>query len=95
MSDEIERLLREVGQTTSPGGSSGSQIEKRRSEVAKSSSAGGRLAFAILMAVLVGAVTWGVGVLLPFVGAVSAGVGGAIGAALCALIAGPPRWFSS
>lgn len=98
MSDDIERLLREVGQSTgdskgtppsAPAPSSRKEVDRRKR------SPGGRLAFAVVMAVVLGAASWGIGVLLPFTGAVAMGLGGAFSAFLTGLIAGPPRWFSS
>ena len=94
MSDDIERLLAQVNQTTGKAGSvdkSGSSAPARRT----SDKPGGRLPFAIVAAVALGLLTWIVGVFLPFAGAISMGIGGAVGAFVAALIAGPPRWFSS
>ncbi len=58
-------------------------------------SAGGRLAFALMAGVGLGIGGWVVGLLMPFLGAVSMGAGAAGAAFITALIAGPPRWFSS
>ena len=94
MSDDIERLLAQVNQTTGPSG----QVEKATaSSPARrdSEKPGGRFAFAVVAAVVLGLLAWLVGVLLPFAGAVSMGLGGAVGAFVAALVAGPPRWFSS
>lgn len=98
--DDIERLLREVsalntGATSSsspkvPATSSSNSPAKK-----EASSAGGRLAFAVGSGVVLGAAGWFGGLLMPFVGSFSAGVGAAFGAFAAALIAGPPRWFSS
>lgn len=55
----------------------------------------GRIAFAVVAAVGVGVTGWVVGLLLPFLGGVSMGFGAALGAFVTALVAGPPRWFSS
>jgi hypothetical protein len=46
-------------------------------------------------AVSLGIGGWLVGLILPFLGAVSMGVGAAGAAFVTALVAGPPRWFSS
>ena len=93
--DDIERLLREVDSlNTSPATSPRkppAQVPATRSET----SAGGRLAFAVGSGVVLGAAGWVGGLLMPFVGSFSAGVGAAFGAFVAALIAGPPRWFSS
>ena len=94
MSDDIERLLAQVNQTTGQA----APVEKAKGASPArrdSDKPGGRLAFAIVAAVVLGIVTWLLGVLLPFAGAVTMGLGGAIGAFVAALIAGPPRWFSS
>ena len=97
--DDIEKLLREISATSAPsGGSSGGQVAKPSSTPARtegSGSAGGRLAFAGIAAVGMGAAGWFSGLILPFLGAGSVGVGAAFGAGLTALVAGPPRWFSS
>jgi len=97
--DDIERLLREVNAMNTPA-SAGKSVEKSRStEVAKSEEssggAGGRLAFAVGSGVVLGGAGWFFGLLMPFVGSFSAGVGAALGAFTASLIAGPPRWFSS
>jgi hypothetical protein len=91
--DEIERLLREVA------GATGSEAAKptRQAEVAPSASrgTGGRLAFAGIAAASMGVIGWGAGLIMPFLGAGSAGIGAACGAFVTALVVGPPRWFSS
>lgn len=96
--DEIEKLLREIAGTTGQTGSS-SEIAKdsgkspaRRDEPQTSS---GRFAFAAIAGASLGVAAWFVGLILPFTSAVSAGIGGAFAAFVVALIAGPPRWFSS
>lgn len=97
--DEIEKLLREINATSSPPAStSGKQVAKPENSPARresGGSAGGRLAFAGIAAVGMGAAGWFSGLVLPFLGAGSVGVGAAFGAGLTALIVGPPRWFSS
>lgn len=55
----------------------------------------GRIAFAVVSAVAIGAAGWLTGLILPFLGSVSMGFGAALGAFVTALVAGPPRWFSS
>jgi hypothetical protein len=97
--DEIERLLREVQATTSGAGATPAQ--RPAAEVAPvKDGGGGRLAFAGIAAVTMGAVSFGVGAflwLVPFVNpsALDMGFGGAVAGFVTALIAGPPRWFSS
>ena len=95
--DDIERLLREVAGTTGQPGSTGSgEVAKPADRSpAKADKGGGRLAFAGISAAGFGAAAWFVGLMLPFTSAVSAGIGGAVAAFLTAMVAGPPRWFSS
>jgi hypothetical protein len=57
--------------------------------------AGGRIAFGAIAGVTLGVGGWFVGLLLPFFGAGAMGLGAAGAAFITALIAGPPRWFSS
>jgi len=104
--DDIERLLREVNATSSGATSSvattpGDSVEKKSNSPAKADGAGGgRLAFAVVSGVGMGAVAFGAGAflwLVPFINpsALDMGFGGAIAGFLTGLIAGPPRWFSS
>ena len=98
--DDIERLLREVNALNSGATSSSSPKVPATSSSntpakQEAASAGGRLAFAVGSGVVLGAAGWFGGLLMPFVGSFSAGVGAAFGAFAAALIAGPPRWFSS
>ncbi|MGI9197441.1 MAG: hypothetical protein ACR2KE_08260 [Candidatus Nanopelagicales bacterium] len=93
MSDDIERLLSEVGKTTPS--SSRDVATSSRTPAPRDSAPGGRLAFALVAAVSLGLLTWVAGIFLPFIGGIDLGIGGAIGAFVAALIAGPPRWFSS
>ncbi|MFM8774668.1 MAG: hypothetical protein ACKOFP_12735 [Actinomycetota bacterium] len=95
MSDDIERLLAEVSGTTSGSGA----VEKQAASPAKrgSDKPCGRLAFAIVTAVAFGGIAFIIGWLFtPFVlSGTSLGLGAAVGSFVTALIAGPPRWFSS
>ena len=101
--DDIERLLREVNAMNNPNAStSGSRSPEptKSKDLAKeddssSGGAGGRLAFAVGSGAVLGVAGWFGGLLMPFVGSFSAGVGAAFGAFVASLIAGPPRWFSS
>lgn len=113
--DDIERLLREVDALNAggapAGGSAGKEVASRGStpqpkgrkgkEVEESGgSAGGRVAFALLAAVVVGVIGAFVGMFLgpiPLLatGFWATGLGAAFGAFLTALVAGPPRWFDS
>ncbi len=103
--DDIERLLREVNAMNDPGSSAGRSPQPARSaqpakndDDSSGGGAGGRLAFAVGSGVVVGAVGAAIGavlVVLPFIGPFTTGVGASIGAFITALVAGPPRWFSS
>ena len=97
MSDDIEKLLSQVSQTTQPTGAT--PAKKGGGEVAKSSSdkPGGRFAFALIAGVIFGGFAFVVGWLFtPFVfTGTSMGMGAALGSFATALLAGPPRWFSS
>jgi hypothetical protein len=99
--DDLQRLLNEVSAAT--GGSP--QPSTSRADAARSQSnsgrdlvrgsVGGRIAFAVVASVGMGVFTWFAGLILPFTDAFSAGVGGLIAGFATAILAGPPRWFSS
>ena len=100
--DDIERLLREVNAMNNPA--AGGQRTPERSSVSRppakqddssGGGVGGRLAFAVGSGAVLGVAGWFGGLMMPFVGSFSAGVGATFGAFFTALIAGPPRWFSS
>jgi hypothetical protein len=97
--DEIERLLREINETTGKPPAQPGQSPARRpdAEVAPAgeSSAGGRVAFAAIAGVVLGAGSFMFGVFTPFTDAFSMGMAGAASAFLTGLVAGPPKWFSS
>lgn len=97
--DDIERLLREVNAMNTPPSGGSRTPERAAQPPAKkddsSGGAGGRLAFAVGSGAVLGAAGWFGGLIMPFVGSFSAGVGATFGAFAAALIAGPPRWFSS
>ena len=100
MSDDIEKLLAEVSQTTqSPAKPSTTPARRGKAEVARSGNdkPGGRFAFAVVAALVFGGIAFVVGWLFtPFVlTGTSMGVGAALGSFATALLAGPPRWFSS
>jgi len=98
MSDDIEKLLAEVSQTTQPTAkATHAPAKKAKGDVAKADKPGGRFAFAVISAVVFGAIAFVVGWLFtPFVlSGTSMGVGAALGSFATALLAGPPRWFSS
>lgn len=99
--DDIQRLLNEVsaatGSSAAKSGSTGNSSPASSSgggEVVRGG-AGGRIAFAVVAAVGMGVFTWVAGIVLPFVDAFSAGVGGVIAGFATAIVAGPPRWFSN
>ena len=96
MSDDIEKLLAQVSQTSQPADT---PAKKAGSDVAKQgdSKPGGRFAFAAIAALVFGGIAFVVGWLFtPFVlTGTSMGVGAALGSFATALLAGPPRWFSS
>jgi hypothetical protein len=84
--DDIERLLREINQGM--GGNVPAPQQPSTSGVPS------RIIFAGVAAVGSAGVAWFIGLVLPLISATSAGIGGAIGGGLIALIAGPPRWLS-
>lgn len=95
--DEIEKLLREIDQSTTPARPTPArQTPTRESSIERTDKTpnSGRISFAIVISVILGGVGFVAGLLFPFVGGFSAGVGAALGAFLTALITGPPRWFS-
>lgn len=98
--DDIQRLLNEVsaatgGTSAKSGGSSSSPVPATAGREVARGGAGGRIAFAVVAGVGMGVFTWVAGIVLPFVDAFSAGVGGVIAGFATAIIAGPPRWFSN
>jgi dihydroxyacetone kinase len=100
--DDIERLLREVNAMNADGSSTPERSSASKTPAKKDDSsgggAGGRLAFAAGSGVVVGAVGAIVGqvlFILPAIGPITTGVGAAFGGFVTALVAGPPRWFSS
>ncbi len=92
--DEIEKLLREINASTQ--GASGAVDKPQSRSLAKPEAAGGgRLAFAVVAGVGLGATTFVFAVLTPFTDAFQMGTAGAFAGFVTALVAGPPRWFSS
>jgi hypothetical protein len=94
--DEIERLLREIDATSAKPAAQ-PPATKASAEVATptDSSGGGRLAFAGIAAVGLGFGAFLFGIFTPWTDALDMGVAGAGAAFITALVAGPPRWFSS
>lgn len=104
--DDIERLLREVAESTgsssgsgsSAGSSPGSKDVARQAETSSTASALGlarsRVGFAVVAGAVIGFAGWAVGLVLPFVGAGSMGTGAAFGAFISVLITGAPHWIS-
>lgn len=87
--DDIEKLLAEINRATS-----GSSTPVPASKLPDHRGAGPRRLGFVVVALVGGAgVSWFIGLLMPFVSATSAGIGGAIAAGLTALVAGPPRWL--
>lgn len=103
--DDLARLMKEIEEfdrstgaspaapTPQPTGSA--EVAKRSSDVAERSS-GSRGKWAVIAAVgaavagfFVGSVLW----FLPYVNGPSMALGSALGAALVALISGPPKWL--
>ena len=100
--DDIERLLREVAESTgsgsSTGPSSGSKDVARQAETSSTASAlrlaRSRVGFAVVVGAVIGFAGWVVGLVLPFLGAGSMGTGAAFGAFITVLVTGAPRWIS-
>ena len=104
--DDIERLLREVAESTgsrsgsgsSAGPSSGSKEVGRQTETSSTASVLGlarsRVGFAVVAGAVIGFAGWVVGLVLPFLGAGSMGTGAAFGAFITVLVTGAPRWIS-
>jgi hypothetical protein len=94
--DEIERLLREIdganGAKATPAQPAKASAEVARTDDAKS---GGRVVFASGAAVVTGVGAWLFGIFTPWTDALDMGFAAAVAAFLTALVAGPPRWFSS
>jgi len=97
--DEIERLLREINATTGQPPAQPGNVPARQpdADVARSdgSSGSGRLAFAAIAGVVLGAGSFIFGVFTPWTDALDMGMAGATAAFLTGLVAGPPKWFSS
>ena len=91
--DDIEKLLREINSTPDTSVNQSARA-KEVAPIAKQSP-GGRLAFAVVAAVSIGFVGTFMGLLMPFIGMWSTGIGAAAGAFITGIVAGPPRWFSS
>ena len=99
--DDYEKLLAQIeaatGKPVNPPVSrpqTAAPAPKKKDEAA-GKGAGGRIAFGAIAGVTLGVGGWFVGLLLPFFGAGAMGLGAAGAAFITALIAGPPRWFSS
>jgi hypothetical protein len=100
--DDIERLLREVAESTgsgsSTGPSSGSKDVARQAETSSTASAlrlaRSRVGFAVVAGAVIGFAGWVVGLVLPFLGAGSMGTGAAFGAFITVHDTGAPRWIS-
>lgn len=97
--DDIEKLLRELGTTGQPAASPGGEVAKPGGKVPareqQAASGGGRVAFAAISGVGLGITTFMFGVLTPWTDAFDMAAAGAFSAFVVAIVAGPPRWFSS
>ena len=98
--DEIERLLNEINaaNTPSPTPPAKAQASSKKhvpSKNSESSSGSGRFPFAVASGVVVGGSGAVFGLLFPFFTIVQTGLTAAVAAFLTAIVAGPPRWFSS
>lgn len=89
-SDDIEKLLAEIN-----GLSGQENAPTPATKPAQASSTSGRFPFAVASAVVVGGSGAVFGLLFPFFSIVSTGMTAAGAAFVTALVAGPPRWFSS
>jgi hypothetical protein len=97
--DDIERLLREINATTGQPPAQPGQTPARKPDAepatTSGSSAGGRVAFAAIAGVVMGAGSFMFAVFTPWTSAFDMGMAGAGAAFLTGLVAGPPKWFSS
>lgn len=103
--DEIEKLLKEINASSSPitGSSASSEVASQKAHVEKkshkkkseTSSGSGRFPFAVASGVVVGGSGAVFGLLFPFFTIIETGLTAAVAAFVTALIAGPPKWFSS
>lgn len=94
--DEIERLLREIDATSAGRpAATPAPTSKPSSDVAKPSSGGGRVAFAVLSGGVMGIGAFVFAVFTPWTDAWDMGFAAAGAAFLTGLVAGPPKWFSS
>ena len=91
--DDIEKLLAEINRATGRVPSQTPVPAPSPQSPAPRTTATSRVGFAVVAAVGGAGLTWFIGLLMPFVSATSAGIGGAIAAGLTALVAGPPRWL--
>lgn len=95
--DDIEKLLQEINAANPPGQSAAAQVPAKKNAVKKSesSSGGGRFPFAVASGVVVGGSGAIFGLLFPFFTIIETGLTAAVASFITAMIAGPPRWFSS
>lgn len=92
--DEIEKLLREIAAQDSPRAVPVQHKDSSPPAQQRESRSGGRVAYALAGAAVMGVGGAVSGLFLPGITMISTGIGAAAGTFLIALISGPPRWFS-
>ncbi len=93
--DELERLLREIDATSAKPAAPPPATRPSAEVSTSSKSPGGRVAFAAVAGVAMGAGAFLFAVFTPWTDAFDMGLAGAGAAFITGLVAGPPRWFSS
>jgi hypothetical protein len=100
--DDIEKLLREINASSNPASGS-SEVSSKRSDIGKkahnkksdSPAGSGRFPFAVASGVVIGGAGAVIGLFFPFFTIIGTGLTAAVAAFVTAIIAGPPKWFSS
>ena len=97
--DDIERLLAEINaMDNAPARRDSGTVEPASGkEIERSGNGRGRMSWVGISAIgggVVGLIVGSILFFLPWVSAMSTGVGAALGAAVVALISGPPGWYS-
>lgn len=96
--EDYEKLLAQIestsrSQSTPPARARTPESPARQDK--EGGGVGGRLAFGLVAGAALGVGGWFFGLVMPFMSATSMGFGAAGAAFITALVAGPPRWFSS